>query len=197
MERKYLEGLGLEKETIDKVMAEYGKSIEKQKQQITDLTTERDGIKSQYDDALAKLKAFDGKDPDALAKKITELEEEKVKIQTDHANVIAERDFADIINAQISAAGARDVTDIKANLDLDALRQSKNQKDDVAAAVAALRESKAYLFKDETKESTDDDPAAVISTGGKHKEPGAGGEADAFTRGAMQGAGLDTGKGDK
>lgn len=59
-------------------------------------------------------------------------------------------------------------------LDLDTLKASKNQKDDVVTAINALRESEPYLFE-ETKDQT---PAKLFSSGGEHKEDGAGAEGE-------------------
>ncbi len=44
MQRKFLEALGIAEDVIEKIMAEHGKDIERFK-------TERDGFKSQLDEA--------------------------------------------------------------------------------------------------------------------------------------------------
>lgn len=54
MDRKFLEELGLEKETIDKVMAEYGKSINSYKEKIDELQGFSEKVKS-YEQQLNEL----------------------------------------------------------------------------------------------------------------------------------------------
>ena len=39
MDRKFLEGLGLERETVDTIMTEYGKSINSYKDQLGEMET--------------------------------------------------------------------------------------------------------------------------------------------------------------
>ena len=47
MKREFLEGLGLEKEVIDKVMAENGKDIEAEKTKTKNAEADRDRYKEQ------------------------------------------------------------------------------------------------------------------------------------------------------
>jgi len=54
MDRKFLEELGLEKETIDKVMAEYGKSINSYKEKIQELEGLSEKVKG-YEQQLNDL----------------------------------------------------------------------------------------------------------------------------------------------
>ncbi|MVN68859.1 scaffolding protein, partial [Listeria monocytogenes] len=63
MERDFLKELGLEKETIDSIMAEHGKSIQNEKDKVTSAEAERDGLKSQLaqrDDDIEALKTDSG-----------------------------------------------------------------------------------------------------------------------------------------
>lgn len=55
MQRKFLEGLGIEKEAIDKIMDANGRDLEKVKE-------DRDTYKQQLDDAQKALKGFEGVD---------------------------------------------------------------------------------------------------------------------------------------
>jgi hypothetical protein len=71
-------------------------------------------------------------------------------------------------------------------LDTEALKNSKNQKADVEAAIKALAESDTYLFGDQAA-------TTKVNTGGTHNEPN-NVEADAFVAAAMKGAGLSAGK---
>ena len=66
MERKFLEELGLDKEAIDKIMAQHGKDIEAHKTTAENAAKDRDSYKGQLDEVSKKLKAFDGVDVEAL-----------------------------------------------------------------------------------------------------------------------------------
>jgi predicted nucleic acid-binding Zn-ribbon protein len=170
MERKTLEGLGLDKETVDKVMAEHGKSVEKQKTQIAALTSERDGLKAQTADVSKKLAAFDGVDAQALGEQIKALQGEIAQKESDFKTQLADRDFEATLTAEIAAAKGRNPKAVKALLDIDALKASKNQKEDIAAALKTLRESdEAYQFEEAQKTKT---TPAKVSTGGEHNEDG-------------------------
>ena len=61
MKRDYLEGLGLEKEVVDKIMAEYGKSVGDSKEEISSL-------KSKIKDYEEKVKDYETKINDLSTK---------------------------------------------------------------------------------------------------------------------------------
>ena len=200
MERKFLEDLGLEKETIDKVLDAHSADIGKHKTQIETLTGERDTYKAQLDDVAGKLQVSvpstqNGRvDVDALRGEIDKLKGDMAAMDEAHKAQLAERDFQAALNEAIMGAKGKNAKAITALLDLDALKASKNQKDDTAAAIKALQESDAYLF-DAAAGGDGGKPAGrspiTISTGGDHKEPGAI-DVDTFTAAAMKGAGLQT-----
>ena len=60
MERSFLEGLNLEKDVIDQIMAENGKDINREK-------SKADAIKTQLDEARQTLKGFEGVNVSELA----------------------------------------------------------------------------------------------------------------------------------
>lgn len=68
MERKFLEEIGLEKEAIDKIMAENGADINKAKKDVDAIIAERDGLKTQLGDANKVVEGMKALDPDALKK---------------------------------------------------------------------------------------------------------------------------------
>lgn len=187
MERKFLEELGLDKEAVDKIMAQHGKDIEAHKAAAESAAKDRDTYKNQLEDVSDKLKAFDGVDVSDLQKEIETLKKDMADKEADYQNQIADRDFQALLMAGITEAKGKNPKAIAALLDIDALKASKNQKEDTAAAIHALAESDAYLFGD-----TNTTPATV-NTGGNHTENNDTGS-DPFVAAAMKGAGLSTGK---
>lgn len=69
------------KEVIDQIMNENGKDIEAQKNTISTLTTERDGLKTQLDTAQAEIRSYKDMDIDGIKAKASEWEE-KYKADT-------------------------------------------------------------------------------------------------------------------
>jgi len=201
MERKFLETLVidkkgglLDKETVEKIIVEHGKSTEKQKADNEALTTERDSLKTQLEEISKKLGEFDGVDPAALKKEIEDLRSEMTTKEAEFTTQLADRDFQALVNSSISAEKGLNPKAITALLEIDKLKTSKNQKEDVAAALKTLRESDAYLFGklDESNSSGTDTPAQV-STGGKHNEEGknntaSSGDTNAFMNAQIRGA---------
>lgn len=87
------------------------------------------------------LKKFDGVDVTELQGKITTLETDLKNKDAEYQNKIADRDFNDILKSSISDAKGKNVKAIQALLDVETLKASKNQKDDILAAIKALTEA--------------------------------------------------------
>lgn len=74
MERKFMEGLGLDKETIDKILDQHSTEIGRQKQALTALETERDGLKEQLTDAQKSIQSYKEMDVEGIQKAASEWE---------------------------------------------------------------------------------------------------------------------------
>lgn len=146
METKYLEGLGLDKEVISKIMAENGKDVEAEKAKAKSVESERDSLKTQLEETKTALKGFDGVNVTELNSKIADLTTKLADQEKNYAQEQAKREFSQMITAQIKEAGGKNEKAIMALLDLDSLAISKNQKDDIKKALDAKKESDAYLF---------------------------------------------------
>ena len=120
-----------------KTTADYDKQVEK-------LDAANSTIKAN-DTAIADLKkeleAFKDVDVTALNQRIATLETEKADIEKEYNAKIAERDFNDILKESIAAAKGKNAKAITALLDVENLRASKNQKEDIANALKALAEA--------------------------------------------------------
>lgn len=91
-------------------------------------------------DLQTKLDGFKDVDVSGLNQRIKELETEKANIQKDYDAKIADRDFDDLVKESIAAVNGKNAKAITALLDVETLKASKNQKEDVAAALKALTE---------------------------------------------------------
>jgi hypothetical protein len=162
MERKFLKDLGIAEETIEKIMAEHGKSVEKVK-------GERDNYKTQLDTAQTTLKSFEGVDVNDLKGKVDQLTRDLEAKDKEYATKLDDRDFDAAFRNVTRAAKARNHDVLVAALGkekVDALRTSKNREKDIEAAVNALKADReqAYLFEAERA------PRAVGFTPGAAKD---------------------------
>lgn len=105
MKRDFLEALGLDKETVDKIMAENGADIEREKAKVTQAKADLADAQKQLADRdkdLEQLKATAG-DAEASKKALEELQT-KYSAETEQLKAqIAERDYADAITRGIAA----------------------------------------------------------------------------------------------
>lgn len=144
MQRKFLEDLGLEKDVIDKIMTENGNDINNAKKK---LEAERDNYKEQLETAQTALKEFEGVDVKELNGKITSLTNDLAKQQNEYQTKIADMEFQSVLDTVIKSSNAKDTIAVKAFLDVDALKTSKNQSEDIKTAVEKLKSEKDYLFE--------------------------------------------------
>lgn len=107
---------------------------------------QRDEYKSSLDTVNAKLKEFDGVDVAELKGRIETLQGDLKKKDDEYAAKEAERAFNDSLDKAITAAGGRNPKAIRGLLDLESLRGSKDQTEDIKKALEAVKESDAYLF---------------------------------------------------
>lgn len=132
----------LPKEVIDAILAENGRDIEA-------LKTDRDNLRTQLQTAKDGLKAFEGVDVKDLQSQITKLQQDLTDKDTAHQAELANMAFDRKIEDAITAAKGKNTKAIKALLDVDTLKASKNQDADLKAAMEALQKDSGYLFGDE------------------------------------------------
>ena len=145
---------GLTQEQIDYIMAEAGK-------QVNSLTAERDGYKNQLATAQASLKAMEGIDAAGLQTKINELYEQMKGKDAEIEKIKSDYAFDAAVKAAIRKASGKNERAIMALLDVDGLKASKNQTQDIDAALAAVKKDNDYLFG-----SSAPVPRVVSSTSG-------------------------------
>ena len=97
----------------------------------------------------ASLDKFKDVDPTALTQTIEDLKGQLTQKDAEFAQRLADRDFDDLINTNINTLKGKNAKAIKALLDVDALKQSKNQVEDIKTALEALQKAddSAFLFE--------------------------------------------------
>lgn len=87
-----------------------------------------------------ELEEYKDADVSGLKKQIEDLKDDLEKKDEEYQRQISGRDFDDLLKESISQAKGRNAKAITALMDVEKLKESKNQKDDVAAALKALSE---------------------------------------------------------
>ena len=87
-----------------------------------------------------ELEEYKDADVSGLKKQIEDLKDDLEKKDEEYQRQISDRDFDDLLKESISQAKGRNAKAITALLDVEKLKESKNQKDDVAAALKVLSE---------------------------------------------------------
>lgn len=136
----------LPKEIIDAILAENGRDIEAAKKPFVDYDT----IKSQLDEAQKTIKGFrdSGADIEAVRKSAKEWEDKYNAAVSESKQKIADMAFDHALEAAITRANGRNAKAIRALLDVDTLKSSKNQESDIKAALEAVQKDNGYLFDD-------------------------------------------------
>lgn len=180
MKREDLEKLGLTKEQVDSVYDLNNADMQPVKSELQKAKDDLRVAQEKVAVTEEKLKKFDGVDAEALNKQIADLKADLEQKDKDHAAQIADRDFNDLVKESILAAKGRNVKAITALLEVDALKASKNQKEDVAAALKALSEA------EDSKMLFGDSESSVVGSGdpiGSFRKTGE--DNDAAMRAAM------------
>ena len=172
-----LTGLGIQipedkKADFDKQFAENYKTIVDYDKQKLKLTQAQESLQTAQD-GLAK---FNGVDVAALQSQIAQLKNDLTAKDAVHAQELADRDFDALLDTSVRDFKGRSVKAIRGELDIDALKASKNQAEDIKAALETLKADSSYLF--------DDGPTPPPYAGGTGTQ-GAGSEQNAALRAAF------------
>lgn len=129
---------------FDKVFKENYKTVA----EVAKIEAARDNYKSQLTTAQDTLKTFEGVDVNELQGKISQLTADLASKDSQYAEKIADMEFSALLDGQISAAKAKNVKAVKALLDVDALKQSKNRDADIQSALESVKADNGYLFEE-------------------------------------------------
>ena len=170
-------------------LAAIDKEVKENYKTVTDYDKQKDKLAAAEDKVntlTESLDRFKDVDADKLNSEIADLKDQLAKKDSDYKAQIADRDFDDIVKDAITAAHGKNAKAIKALLDVDTLKASKNQKADVEKAIKALTEA-----EDSKMLFGEDQPAPVGRIGAIGKVTG-GTSGDAFLDSIRAAAGLST-----
>ena len=115
--------------------------------ELEKVRTARDNYKAQLDTATQKLEGFKDVNVEELKGQIATLTGDLASQKAAFEKQLADRDFDDLLNGEIRGSKAKNVTAVRALLDVETLKTSKNRKDDIAAALKKTKEENGYLFE--------------------------------------------------
>lgn len=164
---------------IHEILKEYGLEVPADKKSEFDKTwkenyrtkseydnavTQRDSYKTSLDDVNARLKDFEGVDVKDLQGQITKLQGDLKAKDDEYAAREADRIFMDSVKEAVRAAGGRNEKAVIAMLNMDTLKESKNQSEDIKKALEDVKKSDGYLFG--TKEPINNPVGGTGGNGG-------------------------------
>lgn len=151
------------------------KAVDENYKPIADWQKQHDKVQNlteQLDTAKETLKKFDGIDADGLKKQVEDLQKELEDKDTEYQKKIADRDFQDMLKDAIANAKGKNAKAITALLDVDSLKASKNQKEDVEAALKKLTEAEdsKMLFGEPEVHMGSGDPIGRVTQGSENDD---------------------------
>ena len=151
---------GITDEQLDWLMGENGRDVTAEKTKAASLQGQVDDLTKQLNTAKDGLKAFEGK------KKPEEYEAELTKLQADMKAQADGFAFDSALNTAILGKKGRSVKAVRALLDLDALKGSKDRSADIDKALDDAAKANPWAFGEDGAAGV-----AVVSTGAEHGAP--------------------------
>lgn len=132
---------GITEEQLNWIMQENGADINREKSAATALQTQLDNANAQLKTAQDGLKAFDGVDVAGLQEQVTKLKAD-MKAQAEGFA------FDNALDTAILGRKGRSVDAVRALLDLDALKGSKDRTTDINKALEEAVKANPWAFGD-------------------------------------------------
>lgn len=151
---------GITEEQLNWIMQENGNDVNREKAAATALQAQLDNANAQLKTAQDGLKAFEGK------KKPEEYEAELTKLQADMKAQADGFAFDSALNTAILGKKGRSVKAVRALLDLDVLKGSKDRTTDIDKALDDAAKANPWAFGEDGTAGV-----AVVSTGAEHGAP--------------------------
>lgn len=167
MKTEFLKELGLNEEQVKAVMAENGKDIEAEKTKAGEAQKQLETANNTIKELQDAAKKFDGADPEALKKQISDL-------QAKYDKDLAATKTASALEVALMKAGAKNVKAVKALLNEADIKLDGDKLLGLEAQLEALKKENDFLFNKEAgaeeKGGEGKKEGAKIDSGLKHDE---------------------------
>ncbi|MFD1466479.1 phage scaffolding protein [Lapidilactobacillus mulanensis] len=153
MDTEELKGLGLSEEQVKGVMASYGKAVNPLKEQVTTLTSERDGFKTQFETVNGQLDTIKKghKDDDDLKAQIEKLQADNKTAAETYQSDLTKTKVDYQTELALTQAGAKNVKAVKALLNSDKITlNDKGQLSGLDDQLEAVKKDNDFLFQGDT-----------------------------------------------
>ena len=162
MKREELEKLGLEKEAIDSIMALHGRDIEANKAKISATEAERDGLKSQLDEAAKAIDGFKALDIEGVKKSADDWKAKAEQAAKDAEAKVYQVRYESALADALKASKAKNVKAVRALLDEANLKLTDDGLVGLKEQLEKVKPENDYLFES-------DMPTPKIVSGGGNK----------------------------
>lgn len=160
MNKDDLKKLGIEDDDlIQKIIVAHGKDIEKHKADLTAIQTERDGLKTQLDEAGQAIEGFKKLDVDGIK---AAADEWKTKAETAKAEAdaqISKLKFDHALDGALTGAKAKNAKAVKALLENDLLKLADD------GSISGLKEQLEKIQSDNDYLFETDGPGVKLTAG--------------------------------
>ncbi len=158
MKREFLEGLGLEKDAIDKIMAENGKDVEAEKAKTITETKNLEAANTTIKELQNTVKKFDGVDVEKLKTQITDL-------QTKYDTDLSKFKLDSALELALITNKAKNTKAVRALLDDTLIKLDGDKVLGLDEQLTKLKTDQGFLFDVESKK---DDTGIQVNSGGTH-----------------------------
>lgn len=164
------------KADFEKTVLENYKTVSDYNNQKQKLDTANETIKlndTAIGDLKKQLDGFKDVDVTELKNRISTLESEKETIKKEYDEKIADRDFQDSVKGMIAKYKGRNEKAIMALLDMETLKASKNQNEDLEKAFKELAEAEdsKMLFGENVQVDGRGNPIGTVKSGENQSTP--------------------------
>lgn len=152
MNREFLKKLGLEDDAVNSIMAEYGKAVEKYKNDAETLKTRDTEIASlneQLKAANAQIEDFKGVDIDGIKKAAEEYKTKFEQSEKAAKESLDKLKFDYALDSALTGAKAKNNKAVKALLELDGIRFKDGKLSGFDEQIQNLKQENGYLFDTE------------------------------------------------
>lgn len=169
MERDFLKKLGIDDDTVKKIMLQYGKDIRSYEDKLNENKTTIDGLTEQLSQRDTQLKDLGTKaeDNEKLKEKVEEYKSKNTELSKEWQGKLDAQSKKFAISNSLRDTGAKNITAVSALLDLDKVSlDDKGKLTGLDDQVEALKKSDGYLFtSNETEDAKPKDGIKIFPTG--------------------------------
>lgn len=154
MKRDLLKEHGFSEEQINFVMAENGKDVNSLKEQINNLTGERDGLQKQINDRDKQLNTLkkSSKDNEELQSQIKQLQDENKTAKQNYQDQLAKQNKSFKIEGALRDAKAKNIKTVLPLIDTEKVSVNDDGTlNGLSEQLDNIKQDNGFLFGEETK----------------------------------------------